>query len=589
MSEKRIKNPAEEQKPSRPNIFKVLAPYKGLITILIIFALISNGVNLVIPKIISHAIDDFSAGNFTYTTVVTQFLIATVIIFVFALLQGIVQTYVSEKAARDLRTGLTAKISEQSFSFIQQSNPSKLLTNLTSDIDSIKMFVSMGIVSLVSSAFIIIGASALLISIDWKLALIILTILPLIGGAFFIVFKKLGPLFKKSRGLIDKLNKVINESILGATLVRVINSQMLEYNKFFEVNTEARDTGISILRFFATLIPIVMFIGNLASLIILLLGGHFVITGDMTLGDFSAFISYMVLLIFPIMVIGFISNFMAQASVAYGRIQEVMMAPDTSDLGTEKIIPGGNIEMKNVSLSFGNKPVLKNINFLIQPGTTNAIIGPTAAGKTQLLYLLTGLIKPNQGEILFEQVNLQHIEKESFRHQVGMVFQDSIIFNLSLRENIAFNEQVTDELMNRAIETAELHDFINTLPQGLETIVSERGNSLSGGQKQRIMLARALAVDPKILLLDDFTARVDQQTEQKILANVKRNYPGITLISITQKIASVQDYDQIILLEDGDILATGTHEFLMHHSPEYVQIYHSQRSTNEIEKEEEGK
>jgi ATP-binding cassette subfamily B protein len=170
-----------------------------------------------------------------------------------------------------------------------------------------------------------------------------------------------------------------------------------------------------------------------------------------------------------------------------------------------------------------------------------------------------------------------------------MVFQDSIIFNLSLRENIAFNEQVTDELMNRAIETAELHDFINTLPQGLETIVSERGNSLSGGQKQRIMLARALAVDPKIILLDDFTARVDQQTEQKILANVKRNYPGITLISITQKIASVQDYDQIILLEDGDILATGTHEFLMHHSPEYVQIYHSQRSTNEIEKEEEGK
>ena len=191
MSKEKSNIPADVQKSKRPNIFQVVSPYKGWVVVLILFALISNGVNLVIPKIISHAIDNFSAGNFTYKTVVKEFLIATFIIFLFALLQGIVQTYVSEKAARDLRTGLAGKISEQSFSFIRQSNPSKLLTNLTSDIDSIKMFVSMGIVSLVSSAFIIIGASALLISIDWKLALLILLILPIIGGSFFIVFKKL--------------------------------------------------------------------------------------------------------------------------------------------------------------------------------------------------------------------------------------------------------------------------------------------------------------------------------------------------------------------------------------------------------------
>jgi ATP-binding cassette subfamily B protein len=157
------------------------------------------------------------------------------------------------------------------------------------------------------------------------------------------------------------------------------------------------------------------------------------------------------------------------------------------------------------------------------------------------------------------------------------------MFNMSLRENIAFNERVTDELMKKAIETAELGDFIATLPDGLETIVSERGTSLSGGQKQRIMLARALALNPKILLLDDFTARVDGQTEQKILDNVERNYPGITLLSVTQKIASVQHYGQIILLEEGEILASGTHELLMESSPEYVQIFNSQRSTNHYE------
>lgn len=585
-SKKTRNNPADEQKPKRPNIFQVVSPYRGWIIILVVFALISNGVNLVIPKIISHAIDDFSAGNFNYSTVIIRFLIATSVIFLFALLQGIVQTYVSEKAARDLRTGLAGKISEQSFSFIRQSNPSKLLTNLTSDIDSVKMFVSMGIVSLVSSAFIIIGAGALLISIDRELALIILLILPVIGGAFFIVFKRLGPLFKKSRELIDGMNKVINESILGAALVRVMNAQMLEYNKFFEANTDRKNVGIAIVRLFATLIPIVMFVGNLASLIILLLGGHFVITGDMSLGDFSAFISYMVLLIFPIMVIGFISNFMAEASVAYGRIQEVMNAPETSDTGTEVVIPGGNIVLRDVSLSFDEKPVLKDINLQIRAGATTAIIGPTAAGKSQLLYLLTGLMKPDKGEILFEGVSLENIDKQNFRHHIGMVFQDSIIFNLSLRENIAFNEKVTDELMSKAIETAELGDFLGSLPQGLDTVVSERGSSLSGGQKQRVMLARALAINPTILLLDDFTARVDPLTEQKILANVRKNYPDITLISVTQKIASVQDYDQIVLLEEGDVLASGTHAYLMHHSPEYVQIYNSQRSTNEIEIEE---
>jgi len=239
--------------------------------------------------------------------------------------------------------------------------------------------------------------------------------------------------------------------------------------------------------------------------------------------------------------------------------------------------------MKNIQVSYGQKPALKDVSFTIQPGTKTAIIGPTAAGKSQLLFLLTSLIKPDSGSIEFDGININDYNKETFQHQIGFVFQDSVIFNISLRENIAFNELVTDELMERAIETAELKDFIQTLPEGLETIVSERGTSLSGGQKQRIMLARALALNPKILLLDDFTARVDGQTELKILENVEKNYPGITLLSVTQKISSVQHYGQIILLEEGEILATGTHEELLETCPEYVQIFNSQRSTNYYE------
>lgn len=570
-------------KPAKPNIFAVLKPYKLMIFGLIGFALLSNAANLVIPKLISRGIDDFSAGNFSYQRLIIEFLIASFVIFVFTFFQGILQTYASERVARDLRTKLTDKISRQSYAFIQNANPSKLLTNLTSDMDSVKLFVSMAIVSLASSIFIIIGASILLFSINWKLALSVLTIIPIISIAFYLVFRKVGVLFKKSREVIDWLNKVINESIMGAALVRVLNSQTQEYNKFLDANTQAKNLGLSILRLFATLIPIVVFVSNMATLIILALGGHYVITDAMTLGDFAAFNSYLVLLIFPIIIIGFISNFVVQASVSYGRICTVLDAEETHDTGTVNTPLKGAIEMQDITVIYGDKPALKNISFQITKGSKTAVIGPTAAGKTQLLYLLTGLIQPENGTILIDGVNINDYNKETFQHQIGFVFQDSVIFNMSLRENIAFNEKVTDELMTKAIETAELNDFIDALPQGLETMVTERGTSLSGGQKQRIMLARALALNPIILLLDDFTARVDSQTEQKILENVEKNYPGITLLSVTQKIASVQNYEQIILLEEGEILASGTHEKLMKMSPEYVQIYNSQRSTNHFE------
>jgi ATP-binding cassette subfamily B protein len=200
-----------------------------------------------------------------------------------------------------------------------------------------------------------------------------------------------------------------------------------------------------------------------------------------------------------------------------------------------------------------------------------------------LLYVLIGLLEPTAGAVMYDGEPLDAYEKEALHRQVGFVFQDSILFNMTLRENIAFSSGIADQDLDKAIRAAELGDFIGTLPEGLDTVVSERGTTLSGGQKQRVMLARALALNPKVLLLDDFTARVDTTTERAILRNIHEQYPGITLISVTQKIASVEDYDQILLLMEGELLATGTHAKLMETSPEYVQIYDSQRSTNVYE------
>jgi ATP-binding cassette subfamily B protein len=554
-----------------------------MVAFLVVFALLSNGVNLLLPKIISRAIDAFSAGNFVLRTVVLEFLIASLVIFIFAYLQSIVQTFASEKVARDLRIRLSEKISRQSYSYILKTNPSRLLTNLTSDIDSIKLFVSMAVVTIFSSVFMIIGTCVLLITINYKLAIPIITIIPLIGGTFYVVLRKVRVLFKRSREVIDWLNRVINESIMGSAIIRVLNSQQSEYHKFLEANTNARDLGLAILRLFAALIPIVNFVASLGMITILMLGGHFVISGTMSLGDFAAFNSYLGLLIFPILMIGFMSNIMAQATASYQRISEVLEAPEVHESGTVKVPLEGHIQLAEVSLSYGQKPVLKNISFAVRGGTHVAIIGPTAAGKSQLFYLLTDLVKPDSGTILLDNRPIESYEKDSLRNQVGFVFQDSVIFNMSLRENIAFSDGVTDESLGKAIRTAELTDFVDSLPAKLDTIVSERGTSLSGGQKQRIMLARALAGNPKILLLDDFTSRVDRETEKKILKNLSANYPELTLLSVTQKIASVKHFEQIILLMEGEVIAKGTHQELMETCVEYVQISNSQRSTSHYE------
>lgn len=578
MSEK-----AKPGTPKQPGIFSLLAPYKGLIVLLLLFALLSNGINLWLPKLVANGIDDYTHQRFDLNAILVKFTIAVIFIFVFAYLQSIIQTYASEKVARDLRTKLSDKISKQSHAFIEETTAAKLLTNLTADIDSIKMFVSQAIVAIVSSIFLILGASVLLLSINWKLALTVLAIIPIIGGMFAITLKKVRTLFVQSREVIDWLNKIINESILGSALIRVVNSQQLEYAKFLEANTKAKGFGLAILSLFAGLIPVVQFTANVSMLTILVLGGHFVIEGDMTLGSFAAFNSYLGILIFPILVIGFMSNVIAQATASYQRISGVLNMADPVEGGLSTEALRGNIALEQVTVRYGEKPALKDVSFSVNAGSRIAVIGPTAAGKTQLLYLLTGLIKPQEGTITFDGHPIDYYDGESFHRQVGFVFQDSIIFNMSIRENIAFSATVTDESLQKAIDTAELTAFIETLPNGLDTVVSERGASLSGGQKQRIMLARALAMNPKVLLLDDFTARVDNTTEKKILANVERNYPGITLISVTQKIAAIEHYDQIVVLMEGELIGCGTHDELMLTSPEYVQIFNSQQSTSNYE------
>ena len=570
-------------RPKGPNLLALLQPYRGLIAVLAALTVVGNALNLAVPKIVSNAIDAFTAGRLVLRPVAVELAAVAVGIFVFLYLQSVVQTLASERVARDLRTRLVEKISRQDHAFIQQVTPATLLTNLTSDIDAVKMFIAQAVASLIASVFLIVGASILLLSINWKLGLAVLTVLPIIGGTFNVVLRRVRKLFVQAQQAIDWLNKVINESILGSALIRLVNSERHEYGKFVAASGSARDISLSILRLFAALIPVITFCVNLATLMILTMGGRYVIRGSMSLGDFSAFNGYLSILVFPVIMIGFMSNVMAQAGASYMRLSMVLNAPDKKDEGTVVAALRGDVAVRQVDLTLAGKRILKNVSIEVRAGTRTAVIGPTAAGKTQLLYLLTGLLKPTSGTVEYDGRTIDDYQKEHLHAQIGFVFQDTIVFNLTLRENIAFSKTVKDDDLAKAIATAELQDFIASLPARLDTVVSERGTSLSGGQKQRVMLARALALNPRVLLLDDFTARVDSTTERQILSNVRRNYPGITVISVTQKVAAVEDYDQIVLLMEGEVLASGTHPQLMATSPEYVQIYDSQRSTSHYE------
>ncbi|WP_412732016.1 ABC transporter ATP-binding protein [Minisyncoccus archaeiphilus] len=570
------------KRKNKSGISEMLKPYLGLIIGIISLSIISNSLNLVFPKIISSTIDSLRSPDFSIWSTAQIMMVLSLGVFVFSVLQYLVQVYTAEKVAVDMRNKLIKKISRQDYDYIEKATSSKLLTNMTSDIESLQFFVSSAISSIISSLFLIVGASILLLIINWQLALVIMSIIPVIGIIFFLVLSRVHKLFIKSQESIDKLNKVINESIIGAMLIRILSSQNQEIAKFRVVNMESKEIGMSILRHFAFLVPTINLIANVAAVAILAFGGYQIINGVMTIGEFTAFNSYLLMLIFPIIVISFMINAVSQANVSYGRIKEVLDVVDSEHKGKTTSRLSGALEVKDLCIENDGRKVLKGVSFSVTPGSKIAIIGPTAGGKTQLIHAMVGLIKPSNGEILYDGVSFSDYSKDCLYRQIGLVFQDSMIFNLSLRENISFSRRGGKGL-EKAIETAELSDFIDVLPDGLNTVLSERGTNLSGGQKQRITLARALAHEPKILFLDDFTARVDQVTEQKILDNVLRNYPGITIISVTQKIDPIKDYDQIILIMEGEMLAVGKHDELLKSSLEYCQIYNSQKSTNQYE------
>ncbi|MEI8062202.1 MAG: ABC transporter ATP-binding protein [bacterium] len=580
------------------SFFSILKKYKWWVIAVSVFGIAANGLAVYVPRYSGSIIDSSVSKSGVVNVVMANsgikgLMILVISTFVIAIIQICISTYFSEKVGKDLRLELVEKIGDQTYDYVSTSTPGRLMTVMTSDVSAVQDVMSQGLVVMLG-AFITLGGSIIsLLTLNFKIGLYTISVIPLLIIAFAVIFRNLGGMFRKRQETVEKINAVINESIIGSALVRVLNSSKDEEVKFNTSNTLSKNVGLSIVNGIASLIPVVTLLANASIIIILWFGGHAVVGGSMTLGQLSAFLSYSLLFIWPLFVLSFVGTQISSGVISLKRISDVTNAPVVKSNGTFKGDIVGDIEFKNVSLVYTNDKgdqvnVLKNISFKIHAKTKNAIVGPTGAGKTQIFYLIAGLVRPTSGEIYIDGRPISEFDPDVLVSHMGLVFQDSILFNVSLRENISFAatasaEGDNEESINKAIDTAELRGLVNELgAKGLDTNVSERGTSLSGGQKQRVMLARALTVSPKVLLLDDFTARVDRATEAQILHNVEKNYPDLTLVSITQKVETITHYDQIIVVMEGEMLAQGTHDELSKKSFEYQQIIESQKTTNTV-------
>ncbi len=560
-------------------LWPYIKPYRIWIVLLFLLGIVSSGAALVIPGTIGKSIDQFVVEGFSPNSTLIFLSVIVVIGLAASVIQLIVGTTVTEHLAVDLRSALAKSLARQPYAFVQKHSSAKLLTNFTSDIDEVKVVISQGFVTILSAIFMIVGSAIMLFTIDVKLALSALATMPILIIVFQVVMRRIRKLFQELRSNTDRLNKVISESIIGSTIVRVLFAQKHLDANFDGANREARDIGYRLLATFGSFFPLLNVLSSISIVVVIWYGGWKVLHDQLTIGQFTAFYTYLAGLITPIFILGFVSNIFIRAGVAFSRMKTVLTAVPVIEGGT--VVPSmrDTISFTDVSFMIDKKPILRNVSFDIPFGKYTAIIGPTAAGKTHVLYMLLGLIQPDEGELRIDDIQFNDIDRAQWRLHTGMVFQGHVIFQGSLRDNIALGHSIPDEDIWQALHVADLEEFAKGLENGLDSIVSERGTNLSGGQKQRVSLARALVHKPDILLLDDFIARVDMATNKRIRDRFTEAFPHQTRIVVSQTIESIVDADHIIVLMEGEVLATGTHDELMKHSFEYQQIAESQQNT----------
>ena len=546
--------------------------------------IIATASRLVIPSFTQRIIDDgISAGDINVVTRSAIIMVALAAAgSVFTFLQGILMARTAQGVAYDLRNEIYAKIQSLSFSYHDRAQTGQLLTRATSDVDMVHRFVGMGFVMVLSALLMMGGSIAFLFSTDWQLALIVLVLIPIVFGIFGFFAAKGRPLFMQIQQQMATLNTILQENLVGVRVVKAFVREDYEAKRYGEGNLKLLGLNLSVGRIFSVAFPLIFLLANLATLAIYWAGGYQAIAGSMSIGRLVAFSSYMMMAFFPMLMLGMILAMISQAAASAERVFEIL---DAQSEVVEK--PGavalasvvGEVTFDHVTFRYisSGEPVLDDVSFTAKPGETVALLGATGSGKSTIVNLIPRFYDATDGRVALDGVDVRDVTLESLRMQIGLVFQETMLFSGTIRENIAFGKPGSRmEDIVAAADAAEADDFIRSFADGYDTQVGERGVTLSGGQKQRIAIARALLMDPRILILDDATSSVDFETELRIQRALDRLMEGRTSFVIAQRIATVLNADQIMVLDQGRVVASGTHEELLQDSAIYAEIYSSQ-------------
>jgi len=524
-------------------------------------------------------------------------IIAGISIVLFAALRGVfafLQVFWAERnsqsVAYDLRNDLFAKIQRLSFSYHDRNQTGQLMIRATDDIEKVRMFIGQALLQLVGALLLLSGTLVILFTTNARLALAVLPILP-VALILFLVFGAVSqPLFIKVQVKLSALNTLLQENLAGIKVVKAFTREKSEQAKFQGAATDLMGQQIRVARLFTLLFPLIFMVANLGQASTLYFGGRQIIASLLTLGTWQEFSLYLVYLYFPIAQLGFIITQLGQASASATRIFEILDAhSDVTDKPGAQTLPAvqGRVRFENVTFRYfgSGEPVLNNVDFEAAPGQRVALLGATGSGKTTIINLLPRFYDPSEGRITIDGFDLRDVSLDSLRAQIGIVLQETTLFAGTVRENIAFGrtDASLDEVV-AAAQAAAAHDFILSFPQGYDTPVGERGATLSGGQKQRIAIARALLLDPRILILDDSTSSVDLTTEAQIQAALDELMKGRTSFVIAQRISTVIQADQILVLDKGQVVARGVHSELLEESPIYAEIYNSQLIGETVDK-----
>jgi ATP-binding cassette subfamily B protein len=553
---------------------------------------VATAAQLVVPQLVRVIIDSVVAGAEVQAdrATVSQALISSMLaIVVFSAVRAVFafgQQYnaerISQNVAFDIRNELFARIQRLSFSYLDRNQTGQLMVRATDDVEKVRLFIGQGLVMALQSFVLLIATLVVLWFSNYMLTLVVLPILPIAFVVFFAFGAIAQPLFMAVQIRMSALNTVLQENVAGLKVVKAFGREPEEEARFAKSADAVLEQQLKVGRTFSFLFPIIFLIANLGQAAVLYFGGEQIINGTLTLGEWQKFSLYLAYVFFPLGQLGFIINLMSQASASAQRIFEILDTqseiqdkPGAVELGQTS----GRVQFENVTFRYfkGGDAVLNGVSLEVEPGQTIALLGATGSGKTTIINLLPRFYDVSEGRVLVDGHDVREVTVESLRNQIGIVLQETTLFSGTIRENIAYGrpDAGLDDVVAVA-RAAAAHDFIVDFPLGYETPVGERGSTLSGGQKQRIAIARALLMNPRILILDDSTSSVDLATEYEIQQALDRLMRGRTSFVIAQRISTVRNADQILVLDKGRIVAGGTHAELLESSEIYADIYSSQ-------------